>query len=143
MLCEVGLDALQVQQLGAEFEGHGQLLVELLIVLLELLGMLSLQLAEGLSVLLLGLEEIVVPLLVELVVLFDVSLLALLLLLSLVEQQLVFLSLVILVLEFGDPVLGHLSLDVLSFDLAGVSVLFEDFTIDSNAMVSGSGEVLT
>jgi len=47
--------------------------------------MLSLKLAKGLSILLLGLEEVVVPLLVELMILLDVGLLALLPLLGLVE----------------------------------------------------------
>jgi hypothetical protein len=85
LLGQVGLNSLQIQQLWAEFESQRKFLVQLSVVALQLLGVLSFQLAEGLSVLLLSLEKIVVPLLVELVILLDVSLLALFPLLGLVE----------------------------------------------------------
>ena len=90
--------------------------------------MLALELTESLSVLLLSLEQVIVPLLIELVVLLDVSLLAFFSLLCLVEEQLVSFALVVLEFELGNPVLGHLSLDVLALDLAGVSVFLEYLT---------------
>ena len=126
LLGETGLDLLEVEQLRAELEGEGQLLVEVLVVLFEFLLVGSLELAEGLGVLALGLEEIFVPLLVKFVVLLDVGVLTLFPLLGLVEDQLVDFPLVVLVLELGNPVLGHLGFDVLAVDFAGVSVLFEN-----------------
>lgn len=87
-----------------------------------------LKLAKGLSVFLLGLEEIVVPLLVELLVLLDVRLLALLTLLRLLEDQLLSSSVVVLQLKLVDSVLSHFSFDVLALDLASLSVLLKNFT---------------
>ena len=83
---------------------------------------------EGLPILLLGLEKIFVPLLVELLVLLDVSLLALLTLLSLVEDELLQATIVVLLLELGDTVLGHLGLDVLALLLASDPVVLQHLT---------------
>lgn len=58
-----------------------------------------LELTESLGVFLLGLEEILVPLLVEFLILFDVGLLAIFSLLGLVEDELVVAALVVLHLE--------------------------------------------
>jgi hypothetical protein len=100
LLGKTGLDSLQVQKLWAELESHWKFLVKLLVVIFELHGMLSLELSEGLSILLLSLEEIIVPLLVELVILLDMCLLTLISLLSLVEDQLILLSLIVLIFKF-------------------------------------------
>ena len=88
-----------------------------------------LKLSEGLGVFLLSLKEIIVPLLVELLVLLDMGLLALLSLLLLVEDELLVSSLVVLVSELGNPVLGHFSLDVLAFLLAGLPVLLQGLAV--------------
>ena len=88
-----------------------------------------LKLSKGLRILLLSLQEIIVPLLVELLVLLNVSLLALLSLLLLVEDELLVPPLVVLVPELGNPVLGHLGLDVLALLLTSLSVLLERLTI--------------
>jgi hypothetical protein len=127
---KVGLDSLQVKQFWRKLEGLGELIVQLLVVLLELLSVLLFKLSESLGILVLGLEEIVVPLLVELVVLLDMSLFALLSLLSLVENELVEFALIILELELGDSVLGHLGLNVLSFLLTSLSVIIENLTVE-------------
>jgi hypothetical protein len=84
------------------------------------------ELSKGLSVLLLGLEEILVPLLVELLVLFDVGLLTFFSLLSLVEDELLLSTMVILYLKLRNSVFGKLSFDVLAFHFASVSVLLKD-----------------
>ena len=66
---------------------------------------------------------------IEFLILFDVGLLALLSLLRLVEDQLLEAAVVVLLLELGDPVLGHLGLDVLAFPLACVPVVLENPTV--------------
>lgn len=101
-------------------------MLEHLPVLLDLLGVPVLELTEGLGVLLLGLEEVLVPLLVELLVLLDVGLLTLLSLLRLVEDELLVTAVVVLKLELGDSVLGHLGLDVLLLGFASPSVVLEN-----------------
>lgn len=106
-----------------------ELLLKNLSVLLDLLGVSILEGAKSLGVFLLGLEEILVPLLVELLVLLDVSLFALLLLLSLVEDQLLKLLLVVLMLELLQSLLSHLGLNVFALSLTVVSVLVENLPI--------------
>jgi hypothetical protein len=68
-------------------------------VLLQFESVSVLELTKSLGVFLLGLEEILVPLLVEFLILFDVGLLAIFSLLGLVEDELVVAALVILHLE--------------------------------------------
>jgi hypothetical protein len=102
----------------------------------ELLSVLSFKLAKCLGIFLLSLEKVVVPLLVEIVVLLDVCLLAFFSLLCLVKEKLVSFALIILEFELSNPVLGHLSLDVLALDLAGVPVFLEDLAV---WVVSGVG----
>ena len=128
MLGQAGLDALQVEQLGAELEGERQFLFEHLAVGLDLLCVAVLELAKSLGVFLLGLEQIFVPLGIELLILLDMGLLALLSLLGLLEYQFFMSSLVILELELRDSVLSHFGLDVLAFDLAGLSVFLQHLT---------------
>ena len=106
-----------------------KLFLENLSVLLDFLGVSILEGAKSLSILLLGLEQILVPLLVELLVLLDVSLLALLLLLGLVEDELLELLLVVLMLEFLQSLLSHLGLNVFALSLAIVSVLVKNLPI--------------
>ena len=103
-----------------------ELLLKNLSVLLDLLGVSILEGAKSLGVFLLGLEEILVPLLVELLVLLDVSLFALLLLLGLVEDQLLKLLLVVLMLELLQSLLSHLGLNVFALSLTVVSVLVQN-----------------
>lgn len=128
LLGQAGLDALQVQQFRAELERQRQLLLEHLPVGLDLLRVAVLQLSKSLGVLLLGLQEILVPLRVELLILLDVGLLAFLSLLGLLEDKFFVSSLIVLVLELGNSVFGHFSLDVLALDLTRLSVLFQHLT---------------
>ena len=67
--------------------------------------------------------------LVEFLILLDVSLLALLSLLSLVEDKLIVPAVIVLLLELGNTVLGHLGLHILALALAGLSMLFEDLAV--------------
>ncbi len=127
---------LQVEQLSAEFEGERQLLLKDLAVLLDFIGVAVLQFREGLGVLLLSLEEVLVPLLVELLVLLDVRLLALLPLLRLVEDELLKAAVVVLLLKFGDAVFGHFGLNVLAFPLAGVPMVLQDLAVEALEKVS-------
>lgn len=117
---------LLVKELAAVLELEWELLLKNLSVLLDFLGVSIFEGAKSLSILLLGLEEILIPLLVELLILLDMSLFALLLLLSLVEDELLELLLVILMLEFLQSLLGHLGLNVFALSLAIVSVLVEN-----------------
>ena len=134
LLSETGLDSLLVEELSAELKGEGQLLLQLLPVSLQLHGVSLLKFSQSLGVLLLGLEEILVPLLVELLVLLDVGLLALLSLLGLVEHQLLVPPVVVLEPQLRDAVLGHLGLDVLALLLARLSMLFESFAEGSTTL---------
>lgn len=128
LLGEGSLDSLVVQKLGAELEGEWKLFVEILVVFFELELMLSLKSAECLGILTLGLKKVVVPLLVELVVLLDVSVLTLLSLLCLLEDELVQLSLIVLVLKLSNSVFGHFSFNILAFNFTSVSVFLKDLT---------------
>ena len=126
MLGHTGLHLLLVKELAAVLELEWELLLKNLSVLLDFLGVSIFEGAKSLSILLLGLEEILIPLLVELLILLDMSLFALLLLLSLVEDELLELLLVILMLKFLQSLLGHLGLNVFALSLAIVSVLVEN-----------------
>jgi hypothetical protein len=126
LLGHTGLHLLLVKELAAVLELEWELLLENLSVLLDFLGVSIFEGAKSLSILLLGLEEILIPLLVELLILLDMSLFALLLLLSLVEDELLELLLVILMLKFLQSLLGHLGLNVFALSLAIVSVLVEN-----------------
>ena len=125
MLGQTVLNLLLVQQLSGELEGKWQLFLKGLSVLLDLKSVAVLEFGEGLAVLLLGLKKIFIPLLVEFLVLLNVSLLALLPLLSLVEHQLLQSAVIVLLLKLGNSVLGHLGFNILALALAGLSVIFE------------------
>jgi len=126
LLGKLSLNLLLVQKIGGVFESQWKGLVKDLSVVLNLLSVSILELSKSLRVLLLGLEEILVPLLVELLILLDVSLLAVLSLLSLLHHLGGLLSLVILDLELIDSVLSHLGLNVFSFHLTSESMLIKD-----------------
>ena len=63
-----------------------------------------------LLILLLSPLEFEVPMLVEILILLDMGLLDLFLLLLMSEHQLLVLHVVLLLLQLGDPILGHFSL---------------------------------
>ena len=63
--------------------------------------------------------------LVEFLVLLNVCLLTLLPLLRLIENEFLISAIVVLLLELGDSVLCHLSLDILAFALASVSMILK------------------
>lgn len=127
LLRERLLDSLLIQKLSAEFEGQRKLVLKILSIGLDLDGMAVFELAESLAVLLLGLEQVLVPLLVELLILLDVSLLAFFALLGLVEDELLESAVIILLLELRNSVFGHLSLNILAFALAGVHMVLQHF----------------
>lgn len=126
LLGQTGLHLLLVEQLAAVFELKWQLLLQNLSVLLDLLGVSIFQGAESLGILLLGLEQVLIPLLVELLILLDMGLFALLLLLRLVENQFLQLLLVVLVLELLQSLLSHFSLNVLALGLTVVAMLVQN-----------------
>jgi len=95
-------------------------------VALDLSCVTFLKFGKSLCIFFLRLEEVFVPLLVEFLVLLDVCLLAFLALLSLVEDEFLVAAIVVLLLELRDPVLSHFGLNILSFALACVSVIFKD-----------------
>ena len=91
--------------------------------------MTFLKFRQRLGIFFLGLEQVLVPLLVEFLVLLDVRLLAFLALLCLVEDELLVAAIVVLLLELRDPVLRHLGLNVLAFALTCAPVIFEHLTV--------------
>lgn len=85
-----------------------------------------LECADGLLVLSFHLSECLVPALVEILILHEVSLLDLFPLSRLVKDQLLSPSVEVLHLQFLDAVLSHLGLHVLAFHFALFAVLFEN-----------------
>lgn len=96
LFSEIRLDLLLIQKFGAKFECQRKVLFQSWPICLNLLSMSIFKLTECLSILFLGLKEIFVPLLVEFLVLFDMSLLTFLFLLGLVENEFLILPVVIL-----------------------------------------------
>jgi len=86
LLGQVCLDLAHVQELSGEFECHWESLFELRAILLELSCMVGLKLLNLGLVLLLSFRKDVVPMLIELLVLLDVSSLDLLLSLLMTED---------------------------------------------------------
>ena len=110
LLREGLLDASQVEQLCRVLENHGQILLEVLSILLQALRVSVLKVNDLSLILLLGSLQLEVPVLVEILVLFNMGLLDFFLLLLMGEHELLVLHVVFLLLELLDPVLGHLSL---------------------------------
>lgn len=92
------LDLLLIQKFSTKFEGERKLILKILSIGLDLDSVAVLKLAQSLAVFLLGLEQVLIPLLVELLILLNVSLLAFLALLSLVEDELLESAVIILLL---------------------------------------------
>jgi hypothetical protein len=129
LLGHLSLHLLLVEQLAAMFELEWKFLLKHLPILFDFLGVSILESAKGLSILLLSLEQVLVPLLVELLVLLDVGLLAVLLLLGLVENKLLQFLLVVLVFKLLQSFLCHLGLNVLALSFTVVSVLVKNLPI--------------
>ena len=126
---KIVLNLLHVQKLRAELEGQWELFTQDLSIALNLDGVSVFEFTKSLGIFLLGLEQIFIPLLIEFLILLDVSLFTFFSLLSLVENKLLISSIVVLLLEFLDSILGHLSLDVLALALTGVSVILKYLTV--------------
>ena len=126
LLGHTSLHLLLIEELAAVFELERQLFFKNLSVLFDFLGVSIFKGAKSLGILLLGLEKVLVPLLVELLVLLDVSLFALLLLLGLVENKFLQLLLVVLVFELLQSLLSHFSLNVLALGFTVVSMLTQN-----------------
>ena len=110
LLCKTFLNTSEIEQFSRVLESERQILFELRSIFFQRLGVSVLQINNLLLVLLLCSLEFEVPVLVEVLVLFDVGLLDLFLLLLVREHQLLILHIVLLLLEFCDPILCHLSL---------------------------------
>lgn len=119
----------EVEQFGRLLKGQGESGLELAALLFESLVVGVLEGNDLRLVFLLSLVELVVPVLVEVLILFDVSLLALLSLLLMSECHFLHLVLELLKLEFVNSVLGHLCLDEAAFLFASLSVFFHGSTI--------------
>lgn len=127
---KIVLDLLHVQKLRAELESQWELITQDLSIALDLDGMSVFELTKSLGIFFLGLKQIFIPLLIEFLVLLDMSLFAFFSLLSLVENELLISSIVILLLEFLDSILGHLSLNIFAFSLTGVSMILEHLAVN-------------
>ena len=87
------------------------------------------KLTQGLCIFFLSLKKILVPLWIKLLILLNMSLFTLFPLLSLIENQFFVFSLLILLFQIRNSVFRHLSFDIFTFFLAGMSVLFKYLTI--------------
>ena len=92
--------------------------------------MAVLKLAKGLTVFLLSLQQVLIPLLVELLILLDMCLFAFFSLLSLIEDEFLHPAVVILLLQLRDTVLCHFGLNVFALLLTSQSVILKDFTVN-------------
>ena len=126
MLGHARLHLLLVQQLAAMLELEWKFLLKHLSILFDLLSVSILKGTKGLGVLLLSLEKVLVPLLIELLVLLNMSLFAILLLLGLVENELLQFLLVVLVLQFLKSFLCHFGFHVFALSFTVVPVLIEN-----------------
>lgn len=122
---KIRLYLLLIQEHGTEFESQWKLFLEGLSIAFDLLGVSIFKFTKSLGILLLGLEEILVPLLVEFLILFDVSLLTFILLLGLITLEFSSGVLVVLTLELGNSVFGHFSFHILAFLFALFLVLLK------------------
>jgi hypothetical protein len=108
----------QVKQFGRLLVQRGQLGLQDLSVLFKLGGVLLLQQQNFILVVTLGQLQFVVPVLVKVLVLLNVGLLALLSLLLVHENQLFLGPVELLLLQLGNAIFGHLSLDITALFLA-------------------------
>jgi len=105
-------------------------------VLFQLVGVLVLKGKYFVLILLLGIFELLVPMFVELLVLFDVGLFTLFTLLLVHEDHLLHLTGVLLFFQLGDSVFCHFSLNVAALLLAGTSMVLHSGTV--NELDTGS-----
>ena len=104
------MDFLHVEEFGGVLESHREFLIEDSAVLFELFDVFLLEHENAILLLLLDLVEHFVPLLVELLVLFNVSVFNFFTLLGLLQEHFFSPLLQILLLELNDSVFGHFSL---------------------------------
>ena len=110
LLCEVLLDLTQIEELSRVFEFKWEGLLQVLPVLLQLLSMTSFELFNLSLVLLLSFLKLHVIVLVEVLVLLNMSLLDFLLSLLMAEKELLVLHVKFLLLQLLNTILRHLSL---------------------------------
>lgn len=110
LLGEVSLNLAHVEQLGRLLERQRKCLFQFSSVVLQLLGVSHLEFLNLLLVFLLRLRENPVVMLIELLVLLNVSLLDFFLTLLVREDELLVLHVKFLLFEFEDTVLSHFSL---------------------------------
>jgi len=124
------LDGLEVEKLGRELESEGKSLLKVLSVFLEVADVTLLKGTNGSLILLFNLRKCLIPTLVEILILHQVSLLNLLSFAGLIVHKLLTTTVVILNLELLNTVLSHLCLNVLALHLALLAVLLQDGTIN-------------
>jgi len=107
-----GLNLLKIQQLRAELECVWKGTIKFVLVLLDLFGMLVFKFTKGMCILLLCLEELMIPLLVKIMILLSVCFLAFFFLMGMSQLHLCFLLVPVLYLELGNLVLGFFSFDI-------------------------------
>ena len=128
---KLSLNGLQVEQLGAELEGEGELLLKHLPIFLEITNVTLLECANRLLILSLHLSESIIPTLVEVLVLHQVCLLYLLALSRLIKDQLLPATIEVLDLQLLNTVLSHLCLHVLALHLALLAMFLKHGTKQS------------
>ena len=110
LLGQIRLDLAQVEQLSRELESQGQRLFQLLAILFQAFSVQVLNIHNFLLIFVLSLLKLFVPMLVELLVLLNVSSLALFSLLLVIEEHFLHFKVVLLLFQLSNSVLGHLSL---------------------------------
>lgn len=129
LLRKVCLDLPKVEKFSRVFECHRKPLLKLASLIFKCLCVGRFESHDLCLVFFLGLSKLVIPVRVEVLVLLDVGLLTLFALLLMGEKHFFHLSRVFLLLELGDPVLSHLSFNILTVRLASVSMLLQCSTI--------------
>ena len=110
LLGQIRLNLAQVEQLSRELESQGQRLLQLLAILFQAFSVQVLNIHNFLLIFVLSLLKLFVPMLVELLVLLNVSSLALFSLLLVIEEHFLHFKVVLLLFQLSNSVLGHLSL---------------------------------
>ena len=110
LLGQIRLNLAQVEQLSRELESQGQRLFQLLAILFQAFSVQVLNIHNFLLIFVLSLLKLFVPMLVELLVLLNVSSLALFSLLLVIEEHFLHFKVVLLLFQLSNSVLGHLSL---------------------------------
>ena len=134
---KVCLNLLFIQKLHAEFKGERQLFFKGISVGFDLLTVSTFKFTESLGILFLSLKKIFIPLLIEFLILLDVSLFTFIFLLFLIKLEFFNLSLSKLTFQLFNSVFGHLGFNVFLFMLTSDLMIVQNGYKVLNALIIG------